>query len=84
MRCLRTSTSRKRRQAGGLMSDYKKYLGDSVYVEVENGMIKLTTDNGTGASNTIYLEEYPYQNLVKWHKNVLKEMADATRQDTVD
>jgi hypothetical protein len=32
------------------------YLGDSVYVEVENGMLKLTTDNGLGPSNTIYLE----------------------------
>lgn len=34
----------------------KEYLGDSVYAEVENGMIKLTTDNGSGASNVIYLE----------------------------
>ena len=34
----------------------KQYLGDSVYAEHENGMIKLTTDNGMGASNTIYLE----------------------------
>jgi hypothetical protein len=34
----------------------KRYLGDSVYAEVENGMIMLTTNNGEGASNTIYLE----------------------------
>jgi hypothetical protein len=34
----------------------KVYLGDSVYVEIERGMIKLTTDNGAGPSNTIYLE----------------------------
>lgn len=34
----------------------KRYLGDSVYVEIENGMIKLTTENGFGPTNTIYLE----------------------------
>jgi hypothetical protein len=34
----------------------KQYLGDSVYVEVENGMLKLTTDNGEGPSNVIYME----------------------------
>ena len=31
----------------------KIYLGDSVYVEIEGGMFKLTTENGMGASNTI-------------------------------
>jgi len=36
----------------------KRYLGDSVYAEVEDGMIKLTTENGKidDPSNTIYLE----------------------------
>ncbi len=39
------------------------YLGDSVYADTENGMIKLTTDNGLGASNTIYLEPEVYRAL---------------------
>lgn len=34
----------------------KVYLGDGVYVEVESGMIKLTTENGIEDTNTIYLE----------------------------
>lgn len=34
----------------------KRYLGDSVYAEIDQGMIKLTTENGDGPSNTIYLE----------------------------
>lgn len=34
----------------------RAYLGDSVYAGIEHGMLKLTTDNGLGASNTIYLE----------------------------
>lgn len=44
----------------------KTYLGDSVYVEVEDGMIKLTTDNGEGPSNTIFIEEQVWYNLVKF------------------
>jgi hypothetical protein len=44
----------------------KTYLGDSVYVEVENGMFKLTTDNGEGPSNTIYMEYEVYEALVQY------------------
>lgn len=42
----------------------KVYLGDSVYVEVEGGMFKLTTENGMGASNTIYMEPQVYEAFV--------------------
>jgi hypothetical protein len=34
----------------------KEYLGDSVYVEMDERGFVLTTDNGMGASNTIVLE----------------------------
>lgn len=34
----------------------KTYLGDSVYVEFDGFGLTLTTENGIGASNTIYLE----------------------------
>ena len=47
----------------------KQYLGDGVYADMENGMIKLTTENGIEATNTIYLEEEVYEallNYVKW------------------
>lgn len=44
----------------------KRYLGDSVYVEEERGMLKLTTDNGMGPSNTIYLEPDVYSALVEY------------------
>jgi len=44
----------------------KEYLGDSVYVELVDNMLKLTTDNGYGASNTIYLEESVFDALVKF------------------
>lgn len=34
----------------------REYLGDSVYAESDGYGIILTTNNGMGASNTIYLE----------------------------
>lgn len=44
----------------------KRYLGDAVYAVVENGMIRLTTEDGPGPepTNTIYLEVEVYQALV--------------------
>jgi len=42
----------------------KQYLGDSVYVDRNQyGQLVLTTENGMGASNTIYLEPEVYQAL---------------------
>lgn len=38
------------------MSQYKDYLGDSVYADLDNDMVVLTTENGLGPSNTIALE----------------------------
>jgi hypothetical protein len=39
----------------------KHYLGDGVYLELEeSGMIILTTENGIEATNTIYLEPEVY------------------------
>jgi len=50
----------------------KEYLGDSVYVELDNdnGMLKLTTENGlpNDPSNTIYLEETVMDALVRYVK----------------
>ena len=55
----------------------KEYLGDSVYVETMNpdGMLMLTTENGCGATNTIYLEPEVYQALTEYVKR-RKEQAD--------
>lgn len=46
--------------------DYKEYLGDSVYVAYEDGMFKLTTENGIGPSNEIYLEWQTYKALAEY------------------
>jgi hypothetical protein len=42
------------------MADYlteKQYLGDGVYAKFENYQIVLTAEDGTRATNTIYLDE---------------------------
>ncbi len=57
------------------MSQYKDYLGDSVYVDIENGMIKLTTENGDGASNTIFLELSVYDSLVGYVERIKRQSA---------
>lgn len=46
----------------------KEYLGDSVYCEVDGGMLKLTTENGAGPSNTIYLEPEVLDALAEYYK----------------
>ena len=50
----------------------KQYLGDSVYVDVENGMLKLTTENGlhTDPSNMICLEPEVFSALVQYVDNL--------------
>lgn len=49
---------------------HKDYIGDSVYVEIEDGMIKLTTENGMGPSNTIYLEPNVYDALNRYVERI--------------
>jgi hypothetical protein len=44
----------------------KEYLGDSVYVDLEDGMLKLTTENGEEATNTILLEAEVYAALLRY------------------
>ena len=34
----------------------KSYLGDGVYADEENGMLKLTTEDGIDVTNEIFLE----------------------------
>ena len=44
----------------------KTYLGDSVYAELDNGMVTLTTENGLPGdpSNVIHLEPEVFAALV--------------------
>jgi len=44
----------------------KVYLGDSVYADFDGAGVELTTDNGMGASNTIFLEPAVVVKLVEY------------------
>lgn len=55
------------------MTALKQYLGDSVYADIENGMVKLTTENGlpNDPSNVIYMEPsivVALNNYILWVK----------------
>ena len=47
---------------------HKVYLGDSVYADIEDGMLKLTTENGYADDprNVIFLEPEVYSALTKY------------------
>lgn len=42
------------------------YLGDSVYAMFDGGYIMLSTNNGMGPENIIYLEDQVVQSLIKF------------------
>ena len=44
----------------------KEYLGDGVYVDIQNDMLKLTTEDGFDVLNTIYLEPQVYRALLRY------------------
>lgn len=43
------------------------YLGDSVYVEIERGMLRLYLDNGYGPKNEIFLEPEVMDTLIRYY-----------------
>lgn len=59
------------------MSEYKVYLGDSVYADFDGHYVVLTTDNGFGPSNTIYLEPGALSSLFAYARRI----AGASAQD---
>lgn len=51
---------------GEEMYPKKDYCGDGVYVEVEAGRLKVTTDNGIEVTNEIYLEPETFAALRRY------------------
>jgi len=56
----------------------KMYLGDGVYVDVERGTIKLTTEDGVRVLNEIFLDPDVYQSLTEYVDSVWKRQEDAS------
>ena len=52
------------------MSDKKIYLGDSVYGDIENGMVALTTENGVEVGNKIYLDQEVVAAFIEWLRRI--------------
>jgi len=48
----------------------KIYIGDSVYAAFDGSGITLTTENGMGATNSIYIEPNVFQNLVNFADDI--------------
>ena len=56
-----------------------QYLGDGVYVKMDNlGMLKLTTDShlDVDATNIIYLEDFVFDALVQYRDHALAVQED--------
>lgn len=49
-----------------MTTERKVYLGDSVYANFDGYMICLTTENGMGPSNTIYLEPEVMRAMIRY------------------
>ena len=54
----------------------KEYLGDGVYVEFDGFMVILTTENGAGPSNVIYLEPEVVQALTAFVARLQQEQKE--------
>ena len=60
----------------------KRYLGDGVYVEMDHEMVKLTTEDGITATNTIFLEEYVMNSLLRFWDEVVKASNEPNKDTT--
>ncbi len=72
------------------MTDRKSYLGDAVYVDTDGyHPVILTTEDGIRATNTIYLDDRAWSQLVSWVERqkqrgplaMGEESADGLHQD---
>lgn len=58
------------------MTQFKDYLGDGVYVCVDDyGAVVLTTENGIEATNRIVLEPEVIQAFTQWLERVIEKTA---------
>jgi hypothetical protein len=57
----------------------KTYIGDSVYAEIKDGFLILTTENGypDDPRNKIFLEPQVWGDLKMWADAMLEKMAAA-------
>jgi hypothetical protein len=62
------------------MSEFRTYLGDAVYADVNRaGDIILTVEDGIRATASIVLEPQVYTQLLRWVKHVSDHMAQTRK-----
>lgn len=62
-----------------MSANTKTYLGDAVYAEIEGGMVKLTTEDGVEATNTIWLEPEVYERLLKYVERINQQHVEKSQ-----
>lgn len=65
----------------------KRYIGDGVYVEVERGMLRLTTDRTSDQNrdvNEIFLEPEVYEALAKFYDDAVDAARESREQGVTD
>ena len=72
-----------------MKNDYKKYLGDGVYVHHNGWEVVLTTEDGKATTNTVFLEPLVLKAFQVWLKkleesNVAESRSLASRGDPGD
>ena len=55
----------------------KIYLGDSVYAEFDGYGMTITTENGYGPTNSIYMEPAVLESLSRFYKRLTEVQAPA-------
>lgn len=65
------------------MKTHKRYLGDGVYVDLEDGKFVLTTGSGDSPlDQTIYLEFGVYLELERYVAEKMREASEGRKKET--
>ena len=59
----------------------KRYLGDSVYAAFDGYQIRLTTENGFGPSNEIFIEPEVLKALNRYYTEAISEPTEIHHTD---
>jgi len=62
----------------------KLYIGDSVYVDFDGFYLILTTENGYGPTNKIYLDPQVHANLLDYVKSLNERSATNNDKTSLD
>lgn len=58
----------------------KRYVGDGVYLDYDGFSFVLTTEDGTSAQNTIYLEPFVWRSLKLRVEEILAQLEEEERK----